>query len=79
MRIPLALITLAASSLMFASSAPAFCGFYVAKADAKLFNRSSKVVVGAQGSTDRGHHGQRLSRRSQGVRAGRARTNRREP
>lgn len=45
MRIPLALITLAASSLLTASLASAFCGFYVAKADAKLFNRSSKVVV----------------------------------
>jgi hypothetical protein len=45
MRIPLALITLAASTLMAASPGSAFCGFYVAKADAKLFNRSSKVVV----------------------------------
>ena len=45
MRIPLALITLAATSLMAASPACAFCGFYVAKADARLFNHSSKVVV----------------------------------
>jgi hypothetical protein len=45
MRIPLALITLAASTLVAASAASAFCGLYVAKADAKLFNRSSKVVV----------------------------------
>ncbi len=29
--------------------AAAFCGFYVAKADAKLFNRSSKVVLSREG------------------------------
>jgi len=29
-------------------SAEAFCGFYVAKADAKLFNKASKVVVARQ-------------------------------
>ena len=31
--------------------AAAFCGFYVAKADAKLFNRSSKVVLARSGDT----------------------------
>ena len=45
MRIPVALITLAAAALAAVPPASAFCGFYVAKADAKLFNRSSKVVV----------------------------------
>jgi hypothetical protein len=45
MRIPIGLIALAASAVAAASPASAFCGFYVAKADAKLFNRSSKVVV----------------------------------
>src|SRR5262247_68131 len=45
MQIPMALIALAASVLAAAPPASAFCGFYVAKADAKLFNRSSKVVV----------------------------------
>ena len=45
MRIPIGLAALAASVLAAASQASAFCGFYVAKADAKLFNRSSKVVV----------------------------------
>lgn len=30
-------------------SAHAFCGFYVAKADAKLFNKASKVVVARSG------------------------------
>jgi hypothetical protein len=31
--------------------AAAFCGFYVAKADAKLFNKSSKVVLARDGQT----------------------------
>jgi hypothetical protein len=31
--------------LIAASSAKAFCGFYVAKADAKLFNKASQVVL----------------------------------
>src|SRR5262252_9049961 len=31
--------------------ASAFCGFYVAKADSKLFNKSSKVVLTRDGST----------------------------
>jgi hypothetical protein len=38
-----ALIGLAAST-----PAQAFCGFYVAKADAKLFNKASKVVIAHQ-------------------------------
>jgi hypothetical protein len=29
----------------------AFCGFYVAKADSKLFNKSSKVVLARDGNT----------------------------
>jgi hypothetical protein len=37
-------IILAATGLS-ASAALAFCGFYVAKADTKLFNRASKVVL----------------------------------
>ena len=32
-----------------AGPAGAFCGFYVAKADAKLFNKSSKVVLARNG------------------------------
>jgi hypothetical protein len=31
--------------------AAAFCGFYVAKADARLFNKSSKVVLARDGNT----------------------------
>ena len=34
-----------------AGPASAFCGFYVAKADAKLFNKSSKVVLARDGTT----------------------------
>ena len=36
---------LAAPALFSTPQAQAFCGFYVAKADAKLFNKPSKVVV----------------------------------
>ena len=36
--------------LMAAVPAEAFCGFYVAKADAKLFNKSSKVVLTRDGN-----------------------------
>ncbi|HEV7921514.1 MAG TPA: DUF2330 domain-containing protein [Thermoanaerobaculia bacterium] len=32
-------------SLLFAANASAFCGFYVAKGDAKLFNHASQVVL----------------------------------
>jgi hypothetical protein len=37
----------------------AFCGFYVGKADTKLFNQASQVP-GARGRPHRPHHGQRL-------------------
>jgi hypothetical protein len=35
----------------FVGPAAAFCGFYVAKADSKLFNKSSKVVLARDGNT----------------------------
>ena len=38
-------IFLLLSLLLLPSTAYAFCGFYVAKADADLFNESSKVVI----------------------------------
>ncbi len=38
-------VLLAALILLPSSAAQAFCGFYVAKADARLFNKASKVVV----------------------------------
>src|SRR5262249_60361261 len=34
-----------------AGPAASFCGFYVAKADSKLFNKSSKVVLTRDGNT----------------------------
>ncbi|MCB0325745.1 MAG: DUF2330 domain-containing protein, partial [Bdellovibrionales bacterium] len=37
--------TLTLAFLLTASRAAAFCGFYVARADTKLFNRASKVVL----------------------------------
>jgi hypothetical protein len=43
-------ILLSCGTLLAApASAQAFCGFYVAKADAKLFNKASKVVVARKG------------------------------
>ena len=47
-------VALAAVAAQLAAStgpAAAFCGFYVAKADAKLFNKSSKVVLARNGSS----------------------------
>ena len=40
---------LCSSGLLAANPTQAFCGFYVAKADAKLFNKASKVVVARKG------------------------------
>jgi hypothetical protein len=45
----LSAITLAATLLFIVTPAHAFCGFYVARADAKLFNKVSKVVVARNG------------------------------
>ena len=45
----LAAAVLCSTALLVANSAHAFCGFYVAKADAKLFNKASKVVVARKG------------------------------
>src|SRR5215470_13880493 len=45
--------SVAAIALFAAIGGPAaaFCGFYVAKADSKLFNKSSKVVLSRDGDT----------------------------
>ncbi|HEY7214008.1 MAG TPA: DUF2330 domain-containing protein [Thermoanaerobaculia bacterium] len=43
-RLPIALLT-AAAVVATAGAAFAFCGFYVAKADTKLFNQASQVVL----------------------------------
>ena len=45
----LATAVLWSTALLAANSAQAFCGFYVAKADTKLFNKASKVVVARKG------------------------------
>src|SRR5246127_1115341 len=44
-----ALVAIAAQLAVTAGPAAAFCGFYVAKADAKMFNKSSKVVLARDG------------------------------
>ena len=46
-----ALVAAMAQLTALAGPASAFCGFYVAKADAKLFNKSSKVVLARDGNT----------------------------
>src|SRR6516164_11599916 len=46
-----ALAAIVAQLTAVAGPAAAFCGFYVAKADARLFNKSSKVVLSRDGQT----------------------------
>lgn len=41
---------IAATIIIGASSARAFCGFYVAKADASLFNKTSQVILVREGN-----------------------------
>ncbi len=45
LRSAVAVVAIAAHVAAIAPPAAAFCGFYVAKADAKLFNKASKVVL----------------------------------
>jgi hypothetical protein len=47
---PLKATVAVAALLALAGPAAAFCGFYVAKADSKLFNKSSKVVLARDGN-----------------------------
>jgi hypothetical protein len=42
-------IAVAALAAVAATPASAFCGFYVAKADARLFNKASRVVLAREG------------------------------
>src|SRR5438132_12926300 len=46
-----AVAAIVAQLAALAGPAAAFCGFYVAKADSKLFNKSSKVVLTRNGDT----------------------------
>ncbi len=43
MKAAVAVVAITAQLGVLATPASAFCGFYVAKADAKLFNKASKV------------------------------------
>jgi len=45
----LAILPAALCALALAEGASAFCGFYVSKADAKLFNKASQVVLVREG------------------------------
>jgi hypothetical protein len=45
LRSAVAVVAIAAQATAIAPPAAAFCGFYVAQADAKLFNKASKVVL----------------------------------
>jgi hypothetical protein len=47
---PLAVSAVLTAGLFAAAPAMAFCGFYVAKADAKLYNKASKIVLARQGT-----------------------------
>jgi len=47
-KIRMAIVAL--SCLLIANSANSFCGFYVAKADASLFNESSKIIMVRDGN-----------------------------
>jgi len=49
LRAGVALAAIIAQLAASAGTASAFCGFYVAKADSKLFNKSSKVVLARNG------------------------------
>jgi hypothetical protein len=51
LRAGVAVAAIAAQLVFLAQPALAFCGFYVAKADSKLFNKSSKVVLARDGDT----------------------------
>lgn len=44
-----AMIAIGAQLALSIAPATAFCGFYVAKADSKMFNKSSKVVLTRDG------------------------------
>ncbi len=51
LRAGVAIAAIVAQCVTLTGPASAFCGFYVAKADAKLFNKSSKVVLARDGET----------------------------
>lgn len=48
-RFALSLLVIVISGCIFATKAWAFCGFYVAKADSKLYNQASQVAIAHSG------------------------------
>ena len=50
LRILLSIVLVCAIAIGFPQNAWAFCGFYVAKADTKLYNKASQVVIARDGS-----------------------------
>lgn len=48
-RILFVLLSVALTSVLFPTNSWAFCGFYVAKADASLYNQASQVVIARNG------------------------------
>lgn len=49
-RVSVIFIIVLATLICFVPPAQAFCGFYVAKADAKLYNKASQVVIARDGN-----------------------------
>jgi hypothetical protein len=49
-RVVIACVVICITGIIFASKAWAFCGFYVAKADAKLYNQASQVAIARDGN-----------------------------
>ena len=47
-------VTTAVLTVMITTTAQAFCGFYVAKADTNLFNQASQVVLVRDGNREAG-------------------------
>ena len=66
-RLLLLVAPLALFVLLFSDALAAFCGFYVARADAKLFNRASQVVLVRDGDRTVLDDGERLPGRPEGV------------
>ncbi len=50
LRILIPLLVISLACFLFAPAAWAFCGFYVAKADAKLYNQASQVAIARSGN-----------------------------
>ncbi len=49
-RLTIAFVMICITGIFFATKAWAFCGFYVAKADSKLYNQASQVAIARDGN-----------------------------